>query len=170
MKWLLIVVAVLVLIVGAVALIGYTLPQNHTASRSAEFSPAPDSVWAIVTDVARYPSWRKDVESVEIIPGQALSWREIVGRGRMTYEATVFEKPSHFVSHIADKGLPFGGSWDYRIEPSGTGSKLTITENGEVYNPIFRFVSRFVMGHATTIDKYLAALAVRTGDTYRPAD
>ena len=60
--------------------------------------------------------------------------------------------------------LPFGGSWDYLIEPDGTGSKLTVTENGEVYNPIFRFVSRYVMGHTATMDKYLAALAAKTGD------
>jgi len=170
MRWLLIVVAVLVVIVGGVALIGLTLPQNHSALRTAQLSPAPDSVWAIITNVDGYPSWRKDVTSVERVPGQTLSWREISGRDRMTYEATTVEQPSHFVTHIADKDLPFGGSWDYRIEPSGTGSKLTITENGEVYNPIFRFVSRFVMGHTATIDKYLTALAARTGDTYTPAD
>jgi hypothetical protein len=170
MRWLLIVVAVLVVIIGGVALIGLALPQNHSASRTAHLSPSPDSVWAIITNVDGYPSWRKDVTSVERVPGQAFSWRETSGRDRMTYEATTVEQPTHFVTHIADKGLPFGGSWDYRIEPSGTGSKLTITENGEVYNPIFRFVSRFVMGQTATIDKYLAALAARTGDTYTPAD
>jgi hypothetical protein len=35
-----------------------------------------------------------------------------------------------------------------------SGTELTITENGEVYNPLFRFVSRFIMGHAATIEKY----------------
>ena len=170
MKWLLIVVAVLVVLVGTVALIGYSLPQNHTASRSAQLSPAPDSVWSIITNVEGYPSWRTEVKSVERIEGPSLSWREVSGGDRITYETTAVEKPAHFVTHIADKGLPFGGSWDYRIEPSGSGSKLTITENGEVYNPIFRFVSRFVMGHTATIDKYLTALVARTGDTYTPAD
>ena len=33
-----------------------------------------------------------------------------------------------------------------------------ITENGEVYNPLFRFMSRFVFGHTATIDKYLEDL------------
>lgn len=170
MKWLLMIVAVLAVLVGAVALIGLALPQNHTASRTAQLSPAPDSLWSIITDVERYPSWRKDVQSVERIAGTTLAWREISGRDKMTYQATTSEKPNHFVSHIADKGLPFGGTWDYRIEPSGTGSRLTITENGEVYNPIFRFVSRFIMGRTATIDKYLTALAARTGDTYTPVD
>lgn len=167
MKWLLVFVAVVVLLVGAVALIGMTLPQNHTASRSAHLDESPDSLWSIITDVERYPSWRKDIDSVERLGGdQRLAWREKSGGDRITYEATALERPAHFVSHIADKSLPFGGSWDYRIEPNGTGSKLTITENGEVYNPIFRFVSRFVIGHTATIDKYLTALAARTGNAY----
>src|SRR6185295_6561716 len=97
--------------------------------------------------VDRYPTWRKDVTSVERIEGPALSWREISGSDRITYESGASERRGHFVARIVDKGLPFGGSWDYRIQPDGTGSKLTITENGEVYNPIFRFVSRYVMGH-----------------------
>jgi uncharacterized protein YndB with AHSA1/START domain len=164
MRWLLAIVAVLAGLVGAVALVGMTLPQNHTASRSVHFQASPDSLWQIITDVEQYPSWRNDVDSVQRIEGAHLAWREVSGQDRMTYEAGAFEKPSHFVSRITDKGLPFGGSWDYRIEPDGAGSKLTITENGEVYNPIFRFVSRYVMGHTATMDKYLAALAAKTGD------
>jgi len=47
--------------------------------------------------------------------------------------------------------------------PASTGNATTlrITENGEVYNVIFRFVSRFVMGHSATIDKYLDAVGTR---------
>ena len=66
-------------------------------------------------------------------------------------------------SRIADAKLPFGGSWTYEIAPGVTRdlTTLRITENGEVYNPVFRFVSKFVMGHSATIDKYLAAVATR---------
>ena len=168
MKWLLIIVGVLVLIVATAAIVGAMLPQNHVASRSAQLSAAPEKVWSIVTDVSDYPAWRSDVDSVERLATPNLQWREVSGSDRITFEATTMEAPSHFVTHIADKGLPFGGAWDYRIERSGTGSRITITENGEVYNPIFRLVSKYFMGHTATIDKYLAALARRTGDTYSP--
>jgi hypothetical protein len=40
---------------------------------------------------------------------------------------------------------------------------LSITENGEVYNPAFRFVSRYIMGHAATVDAYLKAVAPKLG-------
>ena len=59
------------------------------------------------------------------------------------------------VTRIADTGLPFGGQWTYELVPDGEGTRLTITEDGEVYNPLFRFVSRFVMGHTATIERYL---------------
>ena len=168
MKWLLIVVGVLVLIVAAIAVIGAMLPQNHVATRTAQLSLSPDRVWPIGTDVSNYPAWRRGVDSVERLAAPQLKWREVSGGDRITFEATTLDAPSHFVTHIADKELPFGGTWDYRLEPAGTGSRITITENGEVYNPIFRFVSRYFMGHTATIDKYLTALARRTGDTYRP--
>lgn len=170
MKWLLLIVGALAAIVVAVTLAGMSLPQNHTATRSAHLSAPPEKVWSIITDVAAYPSWRSDVDKVEILsadPGR-IAWREISEKGnKLAYEATTAQPPSHLVTRITDTGIPFGGSWDYRIAPDGAGSRITITENGEVYNPIFRFVSRFVMGHTATLDKYLTSLSAHTGDTYQ---
>ena len=169
MKWLLIVAGVIAAVVVAVFLIGMTLPQNHTASRTLRLSVPPDSVWELITDVERHPAWRKDVSAVEVLTREpVLSWRETTGGDRITYEAATSVKPSHFVARISDKNLPFGGSWDYRLVPAAAGTTLTITENGEVYNPLFRFVSKYIMGHSGTLDRYLSALAVRTGDKYVP--
>ena len=170
MKWLVFLVGGLAVIVAAVLVIGSSLPQNHTATRSARLSAPPDSVWALVTNVEQYPEWRTGVDSVERLTSASgqLAWREVSGSDRLTYEAATVEPPSHFVARITDDGLPFGGSWDYRIEPDGSGSRITITENGEVYNPVFRFVSRFVMGHTATLDKYLTDLSARTGNRYVP--
>jgi hypothetical protein len=173
MKWLLIVVGILAGVVVIVTAAGMSLPQNHVATRSTHLSVPPDKVWSIVTDAPAYPSWRPDVASVEMLSGPdggKISWREVSPKGnKLAFEATTVEAPSHFVTVIADKDIPFGGSWDYRIVPDGTGSRITITENGEVYNPIFRFVSRFVLGHTATLDKYLTALASKVGDTYAPS-
>jgi hypothetical protein len=66
-----------------------------------------------------------------------------------------------FVARIADTDLPFGGTWTYELKPEGAGTRVTITERGEVYNPIFRFMSRFVLSQTATMEKYLAALTAR---------
>jgi hypothetical protein len=69
-------------------------------------------------------------------------WRETDKHGQsITYEATESVPLHRLVTQIADPKLPFGGTWVYEIVPAGDSSTLTITENGEVYNPLFRFVS-----------------------------
>ena len=41
--------------------------------------------------------------------------------------------------------------------------KLRITEHGEVYNPLFRFISRVVIGQSRTIETYLRDLGTALG-------
>lgn len=160
MRWLFIVIGILAGVVGAVLLVGMMLPQNHVATRTASIAAQPEKVWAVITGVSGYPAWRTGIDSVEALPLDGkLAWREISGGDRISYEEVTSEPPSHFVVRITDRGLPFGGSWDYRLAPDGAGTRITITERGEVYNPLFRFVSRFVMGHTSTIDKYLGDLS-----------
>ncbi|HSQ28283.1 MAG TPA: SRPBCC family protein [Gemmatimonadaceae bacterium] len=171
MKWAFIVAGSLVAIVLLVALVGAALPRDHAAAMSARIPAAPESVWAALTTPAEFPRWRSDVKRVELLPAtqSGPSWREHGGNGAITYVVEAYEPPRRLVSRIADQGLPFGGSWEYRIEPVGpTESRVTIIERGSVYNPIFRFVSRFVMGHTKTIDGYLRALARRFGGEAAP--
>jgi hypothetical protein len=63
-------------------------------------------------------------------------------------------------------------TWTFAIEPAGNESRtmVTITEDGEAYNPVFRFVSRFVLGQAHTIDAYLKAMASTAGEEIQIED
>ena len=104
----------------------------------------------------------KSVEEVAAIDGKR-AFRERDSHGAILYvveEAT----PAHrLVTRIADKSLPFGGTWTHELSPDGPRTTLRITEDGEVYNPLFRFMSRFVFGHTATIDSYLADLGRKLG-------
>ncbi|HZD05714.1 MAG TPA: hypothetical protein VE173_12380, partial [Longimicrobiales bacterium] len=64
---------------------------------------------------------------------------------------------------IADEGLPFGGTWTYVLEPDAGGTRVTLTEDGEIYNPFFRFMARFVFGYDGTMRSYLDGLEARMG-------
>lgn len=55
------------------------------------------------------------------------------------------------------------GYLDLPVEGCRGATELTVIEDGEVYNPLFRFVSRLIIGHTATIDVYLAALHKRLG-------
>ncbi len=69
---------------------------------------------------------------------------------------------------IADRKLPFGGTWSFDIAPAAGGeSDLRVTEDGEVYNPIFRFMARFVFGYTASIEGYLRDLGTKFGQTVR---
>jgi len=54
--------------------------------------------------------------------------------------------------------------WVHEISLEPGGSMLQITENGEIYNPLFRFMSRFVFGYTATIDAFIQALKARFGE------
>lgn len=141
---------------------GYMLPVAHTATRTAHFMAPPARVFTIIEDVERYPSWRPQVTRVEIVQRvPALRWREIDRDEAVTFEMEERRPAERLVTRIADPSLPFGGSWAFDLTASGGGTSLTITENGEVYNPIFRLMSRFVFGHTATIDQYLEDLRRR---------
>ncbi len=166
MKWVLLLIAVIIVSVGLVAGIGTLLPEHHVARRTVEFNAPPEVVWKTINDVAAYPTWRKELSHVELLPehhGHRV-WREHGNFGSVTMEQTEAVEPTRMVGRIMDSTLAFGGEWIYQIEPLSGGSRLTVTEEGEVYNPIFRFLSRFLFGHTATIDAYLTALGDHFGE------
>jgi uncharacterized protein YndB with AHSA1/START domain len=174
MKWVFIIVGGLIGLVVLIAIIGAMLPRDHVASMTATIPAPPEKVWAALTDVGAYPSWRSDVKRVEIVspPSAPLSWREHGGQGAMTLAVEASEPSRRMVARIADKDLPFGGAWEYVLAPESADAaktRVTITERGYVSNPIFRFVSRFVMGHYSTLDSYLRSLGKKFGGDVTPA-
>lgn len=170
MRWLLGAVGVVVLAVVIVVVVGMLLPQSHVASVSARYRAAPEAVWAALTDVRAFPSWRKEVTSVELLADRNghRAWREVGKDGSVTYEAVESDPPKRLVGKIADEHLPYGGTWTYEIVPESGGSRLTITERGEIYNPLFRFMARFVFGYTSTMENVLRALGRKYGEEVTP--
>ena len=155
------VLGALVSLLLAVVAFGYALPVAHVATGEAQLTAPPERVFAVVHGVEDYAKWRSDVEAVEIVArAPKLQWRERGDNGTIAFELEGSDPPRQMVTRIADRTLPFGGSWTFVLQPSGAGTRLTITENGEVYNPLFRVMSRFVFGHTATIEKYLEDLQV----------
>ena len=146
MKWVLIAVGILIVVVAAVAIVGAMLPKNHLASRSSHFRQPPQAIWDVITGP---PDWRQDIRSSE-----KLAPRDV--------EET---PPYRLVTKIADPKLPFGGTWTFEIEPEPAGCQVAITEAGEIYNPIFRFMARFVFGYSGSIETYLKGLHAKFGET-----
>jgi hypothetical protein len=163
MRWILWIGAGLAVVVLIVVVVGAMLPKAHTASRTVRIAMPPDALFAVLSDVDRYQSWRPDVKSLQRLPDRdgTPAWIEDVGGMKIPLHFERMERPSLLVSRIDGADLPFGGSWTYQIVPAAGGSDLTITENGEVSNVLFRFMSRFVFGHHATMDGFIKHLQAR---------
>jgi hypothetical protein len=164
MKWVLIIIGVLVLLIGAAAAIGAMLPRAHRATRRARFRQAPEAIYRVL---AGPPDWRGDVKGFGNLPDKdgRKQWWEMSQGQRITYELVEDSPPTRRVTRIADPHLPFGGTWTLEIAPDAGGAALRITEDGEVYNVMFRFMARFIFGHTGSIEGYLRDLGKKFGET-----
>jgi hypothetical protein len=95
-------------------------------------------------------------------------YRENSSNGQVTYELVEEQTDEKLVTRIVDRDLGYFGSWTYELLPVEGGTRVRITENGEVPNVLFRFLSRFVFGHTATMDTYLKALAEKFGEAVTP--
>ena len=173
MKWLMIAAPLVVGLVAAVSFLfaaGALLPRQHKASRSAVFAAPPEAVWGVLSDFANHASWRPGLRSVEVLAGEGgrRRLREVNShKETIEYEIVEFEPPRRMVSRIATRGLPYGGSWTYELTPEGAGTRVRVTEDGEVYNTAFRYIAR-CMGYTGTMEKYLRALGRKLGEEVKP--
>ena len=165
-----IVVAIGVL-AGVIALLGNRLPVGHVASRYVIIGAPIDVVFTTITEFEAAASWR-DLKSVTVTKDPTTGRtrvREETSNGPVSMEVEQLIPPTRLVMRIVDESA-FGGVWAYALEPQANATRITITEHGEVYNPIFRFVGRYIIGHSGTIDSYLRSLGRKFGAEVVPAD
>jgi hypothetical protein len=160
----------LVLLVGIIALIGSTLPKTHDVSRSIFLHKSPQDVYAVIRDFASAPKWRADVKQVDVETSQGgpVYFREVAKHGTVNYELTEDVPAQRMVTRIRDTDLGYSGQWTYTLTPENGGTRITIREDGEVSNVLFRFMSRYVFGTTATINTYLTALATHYGEDVTP--
>lgn len=172
MFWLLLVMALVVSIVLAILVGGVATPRRHTASRSIVLNAAPERVWSLIRDVTNYPDWRESIQNVRVLDsGDAqTAWTEVGLQKSVSYVAEADEPPRRFVARIADEDLGYAGEWEYVVTAAGDGSRLSITERGQVGNIVLRFFQTHLFGHTRTIDAYLRDVASAVGERSQPED
>ena len=116
-----------------VTAVGSRLPRTHKASRTLRVRRTPAEVWPAIMQATQ----ASDVP-VDVLENQP---------------------PHRLVTRVTEKEKNFGGTWTIAIAARPDGSDVTIAEDGWVANPIFRFVSRFVLGHHATMDGVLTQVA-----------
>jgi len=170
MKLFLVIVTVVFALIIAVLVIGAFLPKNHVASRQIVLHSSPEEVYRTVRDFSAAPAWRPDLERVEMLAttDNQVRFREHGDQGAITYDLIEDRAGEKIVTRIADLDLGYAGSWTYTFTKEMAGTRVQITETGEVSNILFRFLSRFIFGHTSTMEKYLTALGKKFGEEVTP--
>jgi uncharacterized protein YndB with AHSA1/START domain len=166
--WILLLMGLVVSLIVAMIVGGMVTPRKHVAGRVLQLQASPEKVWEKISNVAEYAEWRDDVMSVDARTDSngVLTWTEIGGKS-LSYAAVTNEPPHRFTSRITDEDLGYSGEWQFVLTPSGSGTRLTITEHGEVPNPVMRFIGS-LMGHAGSIERYMRHLALSLGERAGP--
>jgi hypothetical protein len=163
MKIVLLSAVCLVLLVVMVVAVGYLLPKSHVATRSAIFRAPPEKLYALISGTQ---VWRPDVVRFEVVSdsgGREVQHETTRDGKTIAYEVSERVPPIGLKRRIVSQDLPYSGTWTYSLESRDGLTVVRITEQGEVTNPVFRFVSRFILGHTATIDQYLHALGNAVG-------
>ena len=150
---------------------GLTLPREHRAVSQIALSAPIDSVWKVIRDVGGVTAWHKDFTRSDPAPARNGHevWTQEGGGQTMAIELVEITPPTRLVTEIVNDGsAPWGGRWSYELRASGTGTVVTITEDGWVGPALFRTMMKVRGAHAT-MDAYLTSLAKRFGETATPA-
>lgn len=166
-RWLILLAGVMVALILGVLVAGLVLPEEHHASRTLVTKQSPQAIWDAINDHANEPQWRSDVASVVSLGernGKPV-WQENYKDGnKVALMTTESKPPTRMVRELTDLEGPFSGRWEIDIAQTTEGSKVKITEIGKVSNPFFRFVSKYIIGHTTFMERYLTGLAAKFGE------
>jgi len=170
-KVLAVIAALIFALIATVLVAGSLMPREHVASSTIVIPASLDTLWHVVRDIERMPTWWDGLDSVSRIdrPGGGEAWRHHAPTGTMDIAVERSDAPGILVTRIiAEPGAPFGGTWTYRLEPMGASTRVTITEAGYINSKVFRFIANTVMGMHGSMDSYLAALARHFGAEEQP--
>ena len=175
LRWLGAILGVLVFVMLVAVGVGTALPINHTAMCAAQMPAPPHDVWLTLANPLDY-AWRSDIVQARLDsttpsapagrPHPGMQWTESDRYGHtVTYQRVSAERDRHLVNRIADPTLPFGGTWTYDLTPAPAvhGTTVSIVENGQIYNPVFRFLAQFFIGYTSTMRTHLADLGKKFG-------
>jgi len=168
MRWIGYALVVLGGLILIAAIVGMTRPRGHEAVTRAEYAKPPGEVWQVISDFNHWTEWNPEIQGVEPLPDRnghravnvKSSW------GTAPTEFSVWEAPTRLRSDM--NAGSFTGSWTYELTPTASGGTLlTVTERGEVGNPLYRTMMIFHDNYETMIS-FHHALAKRLGVPVEP--
>lgn len=132
---------------------GFLLPKGYENKRTIQLRQPPETVWHAINNMEAMPitgSTSHPIQEINADPDLP-AWLIDMGSTQITVQTIEAAPPHKLVRILADAVVPMTARYEYRIEPMGTGSELTIHEEGYIDNgtwhvPIFRYAARLMRG------------------------
>ena len=123
--------------------IGLLRPREQSARVVGVIRLEPERVWPTLFDAGRWAEWLPPVDRMRTMPEREGNpvWKASGGWGDFEVELTAVKEP--YQMNVLIDSEKFSGQWAFDLEPVPAGTRLTITETGEVQNPFFRGLSLF---------------------------
>ena len=104
---------------------------------------------------------RSDVDEIIHLDGPGFRAETVSGDDRLAFDLDVDFKQLRMTLAIITEDIPLGGEWIIQVESiTSEKSRITIPENGFVHPPIWRFFSKFLIGHKRTAQRLLSDLDI----------
>ena len=158
-------------VLGGVWVYGRSLPREHRVTSSIALTAAPDSVYAVIRDLARTPDWWSDVNSMKRLTGKRReSWEQLMKLSGPVQIEVTSETPGQrlVMTVLNDDQKDWGGKWTYDVMRTGVGAEVRMTEDGWVQAPLYRVLMKVRGGPNRTINSYLKSLGAHFGETVTP--
>ena len=148
--------ALVALLVVALLVIGWFLPQTREGRAETVIAAAPEQVMAVIADVERQPEWRR----LGRVTRTATGWSEVTARGEVIdFVAEDMTRERIVLRFSSDAG--YTGEWSAWLEPVPRGTRIAVVERATIPSPIRRIVARVLFNPTAFANDYLAALKAR---------
>lgn len=144
----------------------FFIPAKQTSWSHAYLNADRQDVWNLITYPNGFPSWRSDVEQVNLTSnGDGLfKWEEIDKTGKTTFytESRGYE-PHRWVIFHGDTEGELRGTRTILLREEDGGTRIFITDTGTTANPIIRLCNKLFIRSEGIIEAYLTDIASQFG-------
>ncbi|GBF51643.1 hypothetical protein LPTSP4_31810 [Leptospira ryugenii] len=163
MKIILIVVGILF---ALVAFLVVKAPEKRLVKKEARFSTSIEQVWKQIRNIQGQTSWRKDVESIEVISQNPEVWVEIAKQGIHTKFQTIeTREPNYWKMKVLEPEY-LDAEWIGILEKDGDGTKVIFQESVRVPSIFYRVISYLFFDVNQVMEVYLKDLSLALGETF----
>jgi len=148
--------------VVGVYVFGLSQPARHVVGATDTWSVPPAEVWALLSDPLARPRWRPDVDRIALISetAEGATYRELdAGGDRFDFRVVDVVLGRRLTLEVAaPEQIGFHGGWTWELAPVAEGTRVTVTEDGTIDNPLFRGIYGLTRSQWATVEQELRLL------------